>query len=196
MTPSLDSFETALLTQLRERVEYQPVPRPRRSRSRLLIAAGAVLAAAAAIVVVPGLSTPAAYSVQEGNAGTITVEVRRLEDAQGLESELAKYGVAADVTYLPRRQECAPGRYTSVDRRLPGMEVSIGSQLLRVRLPPGTVRDGETFVMAVSGQVVAPASSKPSQDGVTDSGAFSSWTDFDVTAGPVAACKPVSGTVR
>jgi hypothetical protein len=195
MNPSLDSFETALLSQLRERVDQQPVVGPRRSRSRLLIAAAATLAAAATVVAVQGLSTTAAYSVQEGNSGTITVEVRRLEDAQGLEADLAKYGVAADITYLPRRQQCAPGRYAAVGRSLAGMQVSIGSQLLRVTLPSGTVRDGETFVMAVSGEAVAPASSQPSQDRVTDLGGFSSWTDFNVTAGPVDACDPVPGTV-
>jgi hypothetical protein len=195
MNPSLDSFETALLTQLRERVEQRPVVGPRRSRPRLLIAAAAMVATAATVVVVQGLSTTAAYSVQEGNAGTITVEVRRLEDAHGLEVDLAKYGVTADITYLPRRQQCAPGRYTAVDRGLAGMQVSIGSRLLRVTLPSGTVHDGETFVMAVSGEAVAPASSQPSQDGVTDRGGFSSWTDFNVASGPVDACHPVPRTI-
>jgi len=196
MNAQLDSFETALLTRLREHVDQQPAVRPRFSRPRLLLGAAATVAAAAAmVVVVPGLGNTPAYSVQEGNSGTITVEVQRLEDAEGLEAELAKFGVKADITYLPDRQECAPGRYTPVDRTLSGMVVTMGSQLLRVTLPPGTVRDGETFVMAVSGEAIPPSSSEPSQDGIIDMGGFSVWADFNVTARPVQSCRVVPSTV-
>lgn len=196
MNAQLDSFETALLTRLREQVDQQPALRPGFSRPRLLLGAAATVAAAAAmVVVVPGLGSTTAYSVQEGNSGTITVEVQRLADAEGLEAELAKYGVNADITYVPDRQECASGRYAPVDRSLSGMGVSMGSQLLRVTLPPGTVRDGETFVMAVSGEAIPPSSSEPSQDGIIDMGGFSGWADFDVTAGPVQPCRVVPSTV-
>jgi hypothetical protein len=192
MNAQLDSFETALLNRLREHVDQQPAPRARVSRPRLLLGAAATAAAAAAIiVVVPGLGTTTAYSVQEGNSGTITVEVNRLEDAEGLEAELAEVGVKADITYLPDKQECAPGRYTPVDRALSGMQVAMGAHLLRVTLPPGTVRDGETFVMAVSGGATPP-DSEPSRDGITDMGGFSGWTDFNVTAGQVQLCRVVT----
>lgn len=191
MNAPLDSFETTLLTRLREHVDQQPAVRPRFVRPRLVLGAAATVAAAAMVVVVPGLGNTTAYSVQEGNSGTITVEVTRLEDAEGLEAELARFGVTADITYLPDRQECAPGRYTPVDRSLSGMGVTMGSQLLRVTLPPGTVRDGETFVMAVSGEAIPPSSSEPSQDGIIDMGGFSGWTDFNVTAGPVPPCRVV-----
>ncbi len=196
MNAPLDSFETALLTRLRQHVDEQPVRRRRFSRARLLLGAAATTAAAAAmLVVVPGLGATAAYSVQEGNSGTITVDVRRLEDAKALEAELAKYGVTADITYLPDGQQCAPGRYTPADRDLSGLGVTMSMQLLRVTLPPGTVRDGETFVMAVSGQAVPPSSSEPSQEGVTDMGGFAGWTDVDVTTGPVQPCRVVDGTL-
>lgn len=195
MNAQLDSFESALLTRLRDHVDQQPAGRRRFSRPRLLIAATATVAAAAAVVVVvPGLGTTAAYSVEEGNSGTINVEVHRLVDAKGLEDELAKYGVNADITYLADRQECAPGRYTPVGRSLSDMRVSMGSKLLRVTLPPGAVRDDETFVMAVSGEAI-PASSSESQDGITDEGGFSGWTEFDVTAGPVRPCSAVPSSV-
>lgn len=74
------------------------------------------------------------------------------------------------------------------------MGVTMGATLLRVTLPPGTVRDGETFVMAVSGEATPP-STEPSQDGVTDLGGFSGWADFDVTAGPVQPCTVVPSTL-
>lgn len=197
MNAPLDSFETALLTKLREHVEEQPTLHPRISRPRLMLgAAAAVAAAAVMLVVVPGLGTTTAYTVQEGNSGTITVEVQRLEDAKGLEAELAKFGVTADITYLPDMQECAPGRYTPVDRSLKGMSVSMGSELLRVTLPPGAVRDGETFVMAVSGEVIPASSSEPSEDGVTIGAGFSSWLEADVTAGSVQPCAAVPSTLE
>ena len=195
MNAQLDSFETALLTRLREHVAQQSAVRPRFSRRRLLLGAAATVAAAAAmVVVVPGLGSSTAYSVQEGNSGTITVEVQRLEDADGLEAELAKYGVNADVTYVPDRQECAARRYEPVDRSLSGLGVTMGAELLRVSLPPGTVRDGETFVMAVSGEAIPPSSLEPSQDGIIDMGGFSGWADFNVTAGPVQPCMVVPST--
>ncbi|MEO5709591.1 MAG: hypothetical protein ABIQ59_07205 [Nocardioidaceae bacterium] len=147
------------------------------------------------VVIVPGLGTAPAYSVQEGNSGTITVEVRRLEDAEGLEALLAKSGVRADITYVPDGQQCAPRRYTPVDRRLSGMGISMGTNLLRVTLPPGTVRDGERFVMAVSGVAVPPSTSEPSEEGVIDGGGFSGWADFSVTAGPVQPCRIEPSTV-
>ena len=196
MNAPLDTFETALLSRLRDEVEHATPVRSRLSQPRLLLgAAAAVSATAAVLVVVPGLGTTAAYSVQEGNSGTITVEVRRLEDAEGLETELAKHGVAADIIYLADRQECAPRRYKPVNRSLSGMQVSMGSELLRVTLPPGTVRDGETFVMAVSGKDVPPSSSEPSEDGITDLGGFAGWTDFSVTAGPVEPCTVTPGAI-
>lgn len=183
MTPALDSFESALLTRLRDHVDQQRTAAPRSSRIRLMVAGVATVAAAAAmVVVVPGLGSTAAYSVQEGNSGTITVEVHRLEDAEGLEDALATHGVVADVTYLAARQECSPGRYVPVDRVLAGLAVSMGSELLRVTLPPGTVRDGETFVLAVSGG-----------GGGTSGAEFAGWTDADVTAGPVQPCAAVPG---
>ena len=82
-----------------------------------------------------------------------------------------------------------------MDRTLSGMRVSMSTTSLQVRLPPGTMRDGETFVMAVSGEAIPPSSSGPSQGGVTNLGGFSGWTDFDVTAGPVQPCTVVPGTV-
>lgn len=194
MNAPLDSFETALLTRLREHVDQQAtIPAPTSRRRRVLLSAAAVAAAGTALaVVLPELGTPAAYSVQEGNSGTITVEVQRPEDAAGLESALAEHGIKADITYVPHSKECTPGRYTPVDRELSGMQLEIGGQRLRVTLPPGTVRDGETFVMAVSGEATAPLS-EPNEDGAWTMEGYRSWTEFDVTAGPVKPCETVPG---
>lgn len=170
------TFEDALLARLTEHVE---APAARFVRRPVLVAAAVVALALGLVVVGPGLGSDPAYSVQEGNAGTVTVRVDRLEDAGGLEDALAEAGIAADVLYLPDGRQCAPGRYEPVDRPLSGMTVSLGADRLEVTLPPGTVRDGEVFVMAVSG--------------ASDGSAFTGWTDFDVTAGPVADCVPRAG---
>lgn len=74
------------------------------------------------------------------------------------------------------------------------MGVTMGATLLRVTLPPGTVRNGETFVMAVSGEATPPAP-EPSREGVRDLGGFSGWSDLDVTSGPVQPCTVVPSTL-
>lgn len=189
---TLDSFETALLTHLRDHVEPRnQAAAPPSSKRRVVIGVAAAVAAGAALsVAVPQLGTEPAFSVQEGNTGLITVEVNRPENAVGLEAELAKYGIAADITYLAAGQGCDVGRYTPVDRPLSGMQISVGAERLEVQLPPGTVRDGETFVMALSGEAIAP-SADVSDDGVIDGAGYRSWTTFDVTAGPVQPCEAV-----
>lgn len=75
-----------------------------------------------------------------------------------------------------------------------GLGVTVGSQRLEVTLPPGTVRDAETCVMAVSGEAIPSSTSEPSQDGIVDMRG-SGWTDFNVTAGPVPPCTVVPSSV-
>lgn len=63
-----------------------------------------MVAAAAALAVVGGIGvnslrpTPAFAVSDEGNGDTV-VTIHRLDDAAGLESELAKHGIDADVNY-------------------------------------------------------------------------------------------------
>ncbi|MDO5503558.1 MAG: hypothetical protein Q4G67_10335 [Actinomycetia bacterium] len=196
MNTSLDTFETRLLDSLRTEVadratdQENPDPSPtnaRRPRRRYLLTAAAVAATAGALLFVPGLGTQPAYSVQDGNAGEVIVEINRPEDAAGLQSALAAHGIAADITYLPELQECAQGRFTEVDRAIPGLTVSVGTESVGVIIPPGTVRDGETFVLTWS---VLPMTDKELESLDAVSGGHLS-TDFGVAAGPVAPCKPV-----
>lgn len=198
-TPSpaadLDVFEQRLLAALRHEVSTRPEHEesPRRARRRTLAMAAAVAATAVVgVALVPGLGTTEAYSVQEGNAGEITVEVNRPEDAAGLERALAEHGIAADVTYLPGLQTCAPGRFRTVDREV-GMRLSIGEDLVRVTLPPGAVRDGETFVMVLSAESMTQAQLDEieERDGQDATSGTSSSVSADVASGEVAPCVPV-----
>ncbi len=200
MTPppqqQLDSFETRLLAGLRREVAGGPVEvaAPRHARRALAAAAGVAATAVVGVLLVPGLGTTPAYSVQEGNSGEIEVEINRPEDAAGLERELEEHGIEADVTYLPDLQECAPGRFTEVGRSV-GIALQIGEEMVRVTLPPGAVRDGETFVMVLSVQAMTQAelTEAEEREGHRVVAGTSSTVSAEVAAGPVGPCEVVAG---
>lgn len=94
----LDSFETALLADLRANVAQQPTRarRPRwRRRAAALIASGTAVVAVLTFALWP----QAAFAVDREPDGDVAVRIRSLDDAEGLESALAKEGVEAEVTY-------------------------------------------------------------------------------------------------
>ncbi len=104
----LDTFETALLAELRREVAEHPAPAPspaaptRRPRRRLRLAAVGATAAAASVVALLGLGGPGgvpAYAVEKNSAGDVIVTVHRLDDADGLERALRARGIDADVSY-------------------------------------------------------------------------------------------------
>jgi hypothetical protein len=199
MNTQLDTFETRLLAELRREVAAEPAteasPAPVRTRRRALaLAAGIAAATVVGVVLVPGLGPTPAYSVQEGNAGEVEVEITRPEDAAGLERALEEHGIAADITYLPDLQQCAEGRFTEVAREV-GLSLSIGEDLVRVTLPPGAVRDGETFVMVLS---VVPMTDEEldaisEREGHRALDGASSSVSAEVASGPIGPCTPVAG---
>jgi len=190
MTSSLDTFETALLDELREYVAHRPAdpasPGPRRSRRRRLAYAGLAAAAVAGITVavLPGTGPAPAYAVTEGNGGAVHVRVDRIEDAAGLEQALADHGVAADVIYLDDNQVCAEGRYQEAPPQPHGtqMTFAMGTGGYRVDLAPGAIRDGETIVISIARLTdLGPGES----GGITGS--------IGIATGPVSPCEPVPG---
>ena len=98
-------FEDRLLDQLQEIVAARPAPTvvtQRRPRRRRLAVAGVSVAAATAAVafVATGIDvTPSAYAVEPRADGSVTVAIRGLEDAAGLECSLRAAGVPAVVDY-------------------------------------------------------------------------------------------------
>ena len=196
--PDLDTFESRLLVGLRREVATAPAatedaPTPRRTRRRALaVAAGIAATAVVGVVLVPGLGTTPAYSVQEGNAGTIEVQINRPQDAAGLERAIEEHGIAADITYRSDLQECAPGRYVEVDREV-GMSLQIGQEMVKVTLPPGAVRDGETFVMVLSVEAMTQdeLSDMEEREGQHVVEGTKSSVTAEVAAGPVGACEVV-----
>src|SRR5215212_7870445 len=104
----LDSYEIALLAELRRQVTERPArvapqaPPPRHSRRRLRVAAASAAGVAASVVAVLGLGSGGgspAYAVDENSEGDVTITVHRLEDSEGLEKALADKGIDAQVTY-------------------------------------------------------------------------------------------------
>jgi hypothetical protein len=102
---TLDSFESALLLELRQHVAEHPAPEPgpaRRPRRRLRLAAVGATGIAASVVAVFGLGSGGgspAYAVDQDSNGDVIVTVHRLDDAAGLEAALRAKGIDADVSY-------------------------------------------------------------------------------------------------
>jgi len=104
-------FEDRLLVQLRNVVAANPDPAsaPTAARARRLIRprlamAGGGLAAATAVVAIvasSGSNPAAAYAVDSGPNGTVSVTINSLRDANGLQSALRAKGIPADVDYAP-----------------------------------------------------------------------------------------------
>jgi hypothetical protein len=159
---SLPGFEERLLAELREVVAERDAGRdtgeqaPARrltGRSRLMAgAAAAVVAGAAVAFGVPLLAgdagTPAAYAVEAGADGRITVTINRLEDAEGLERRLGAHGVRARVAYTPDGKTCKRPWFTGSDRIvdvvvMPTPTAEGASFMFR----PAELGDGRTLVI-------------------------------------------------
>lgn len=107
----LDTFESALLTELRAHVEARPAPitvghqsAPTRRHYRRWAGGLAVAAATATAFVVAspgGPATSPAYAVEDGTGGDVVVTIHRLEDSAGLEHALQEKGIDADVSFDP-----------------------------------------------------------------------------------------------
>jgi hypothetical protein len=178
---TLGGFETRLLAELRtvvsERAAHAatstPTRAPRIGRRPLALAGGVVAAAAAVGVTVAtvGGGTEPAYAVEPHSDGTVTVEIRALSDAGGLQSKLREAGVPADVTYLPWGKTCREPRFaaadqgpTSIGGPLTGGKASsvsstkaMGGQAsdppsasVTFTIDPSTLRAGQTLVITTS----------------------------------------------
>lgn len=180
----LDAFEAALLTELKlvvAQIGAAPshptaLSRPYRPRSRrwyLPTAAGAAAAAALALLI-PNLGPEPAYAVSGQQNGRVKVQVNRLDEAAGLVRALRRYGIPADITYLPDGKQCASGRYTAV--RTPGLTLSVAATRFEVTIPPNTVGVGDTFVLSAA---VLPIGTTGVRANV----------NFNIAHGAVAPCR-------
>ncbi|HTE62715.1 MAG TPA: hypothetical protein VK631_20335 [Solirubrobacteraceae bacterium] len=180
MTPT--TFEERLLTELRAVVAERPAPETvapasarRVPRARLVLAAGAVAATAAAVFVGTGGDPAAtAYAVEKQSDGSVTVEVRSLRDAAGLQEKLRAAGIPAVVDYTPAGKMCREPRGRAATGGHGPMRVGVrhgGSATFTIAR--GDVRAGQTLVITSS--VGSAVSSLGTQ----------------VVEGPVAPCELV-----
>ena len=97
------TFEDRLLEQLRSVVAAQPAPvaRPRRRRLAVTGVGAAAAASAVAVVAIVGTNSEDAYAVRSLPDGGVSVSIRSLSDAAGLQQRLRAEGVPAVVDYVP-----------------------------------------------------------------------------------------------
>jgi hypothetical protein len=176
------TFEDRLLAELRTVVAERPAPAvtgatrraPRVPRARLALAGGAVAAAAvAALATTGGGGATPAYAVVRNLDGSVTVQVKSLRDAAGLEQKLRAAGIPAVVDYAPPGKTCRQPRGRRTRSRQPfSMGVRVGESVT-FTLPRGAVRRGQTLVLTSS-----------AGSAVTSMGA-------EIVDGPVSPCQLV-----
>ncbi len=115
LTAARDSFsEVCMRTSLEQTVRRGRALRARRRRYRAAALAGAAALAAVTAVTVVKLSTPAspvtldAWTVTVGPDHTVTVTVRQLSDAAGLQQTLRADGIPAQVAFQPGTPSDSP----------------------------------------------------------------------------------------
>jgi len=156
-------------------------PAWRRRGPRLGLAGVAVVGVATVALVVSagGEDTPAAFAVEPQPEGTISVEVRGLEDSAGLEKALEEAGIPASVTYLSSGMACKEPRFHAAPsaeggRALVSGPIS-GEGPIDFTIGRDEVGPGQTLVVT--------AWPRP---GVLLGGA-----EVRVAEGTVAACEPI-----
>ena len=153
----LDSYETALLSELRGEVRRRALspaaaPAPRPVRRRLVLAGASVAAVAAAVTVPLALGGSPAYAVSPNSDGSVTVTIQRAEDAAGLQQALADNGVAARVDYVPSGYACDPSRFTPASGEASGpVSVQRAGDGLTFTVPRVMGAAGRTLVVVMSG---------------------------------------------
>jgi hypothetical protein len=175
-------LDARALTDLHRAMSAQ---RPRRigiRRRTALIAAGVGTFAVGATLGVPliggQLAAAPAYAVQRNDDGTVSVRIDRFEDADGLEAAIERYGVNAEVDYLPYGKTCREPRYTVAPTADQSAAVSVGDQDgMSIRLTPGDFDADETLVIVHSSAQQAGVEVRAIQQLVAQ--------------GPVAPCEPV-----
>jgi hypothetical protein len=171
------------------------MPLWRRPRLALGGAAATATVAAAMIVSAGGGGTPAAYAVEPQPEGMISVEIRSLEDARGLEEALGEVGIRASVDYLATGMACKEPRFQPVPP--PGGRAflisKIGSDGKGV--PEAFVIDRDAIDPDKTLVITASPNTGTSGDGhVIPAGDY--LVQMEVAQGSVAPCEPVPAPVN
>jgi len=167
----------------------KPVWRQRNPRLVLASAAATALAAVALIVSASGSDTPAAFAVEAQPEGEITVEIRSLEDAKGLEEALDEAGVPASVNYLATGMTCKQPRFQAV----PWPEGARAIKMAKVT-GDGPFTFSGPLRFSISNNAVGPGQTLVITASANAGGFFSAGTSVEIAEGAVASCEPVSSS--
>ncbi|MFL6060786.1 MAG: hypothetical protein ACJ72E_06120 [Marmoricola sp.] len=162
---SLDTFEHALLAELRQHVHApaRTVAVPRRRRV-LTVTAGALATAVGAVALSLGIGPggpSSAFAVASRPDGGVNVTIRQLSDAAGLEHALAARGIRSTVTYSPGFTQ-GPGQARSTGSGSPAHCAIALSKVdggLRFTLSAAQISLGAELAIVTSGSSAADVSS-------------------------------------
>ncbi|WUI00567.1 hypothetical protein OHR68_01715 [Spirillospora sp. NBC_00431] len=171
------AIKTFLMDEVREApVSERKVRRGWRRPAALVPALTAATALTVGLTVTLGQAP--AYAVAKNPDGTITIEIRRWDDAKKLQADLREMGVSVVVDFVPGGKRCRPGRVADPVPReqyrhslLNFAEDHRVSEGFVTKLDPSAIKTGQTAVLEYY---------HPKDAG----GAFNGW----VANGAVAPC--------
>jgi hypothetical protein len=159
MTTTDQTFEERLLRELRAVVRDNPAPAPvadrhrfRLTPARLTVGGAATTAAAVTLaVLLSGGSRPTpAYAVEPHSDGSVTVTIKSVRDADGLQRELRAAGVAAVVDYVPAGKACRQPRFERPESASGRQSMAVrtdGSGAATFTISRDQLRAGQTLVI-------------------------------------------------
>lgn len=148
-----------------------------------------VLAAVALIVSASGGDTSAAFAVEAEAEGEVSVEIRSLEDAKGLEEALGAAGVPASVNYLAPGMTCKEPRFQPA----PWPDGARAISMARVT-GDGPFAFSGPLRFSISGDAVGPNQTLVITASASADGLFGVGTKVEIAEGAVAPCEPVPAT--
>jgi hypothetical protein len=155
-------------------------------RFALAGAALTAIAALALIVSASGNDTSAAFAVEAQPEGEVSVEIRSLEDAKGLEEALDEAGVPTSVNYLATGMACKQPRFQPA----PWPDGARAISMARVT-GDGSFAFSGPLHFSISGDAVGPGQTLVITASASADGLFSVGTKVEIAEGAVAPCEPV-----
>ncbi len=164
LTP-LDTFERALLTELRGQVATGRTATQHLAGRSVAIAALCLGAVGTTAALLSSPSTPA-FAVEPEQNGDVVVTVHRMDDPQGLEHALAAVGVESVVTYDPKVTHADVGAGTfapswstrsgNLDPAACSLSGTMGKDGLTYRLTRQAVESDAVLHIILEGSVGGP----------------------------------------
>jgi hypothetical protein len=165
--------------------------RKRRFAASLGVAAAVVVGLVVVLPTTGGVGAHnQAFAVTENADGTVTVEIKSIEDAEGLQRQLQEAGVPAAVYYLPPGKACSPREF---DVESPPPE-DRQAEMERQRLTITETEDG-AFAFTVDRSRLLPGYTLLIETKYATPGSAVASIDAGYISGDVSHCEPVDVVV-